>query len=39
MSKVIRTGDSLRESYYTWGSPSCPIKEPVRMKEPRVCPR
>ncbi len=24
---------------YTYGSPSYPIKEPVRMKEPAVCPK
>ncbi|MGI4484452.1 DUF3304 domain-containing protein [Klebsiella pneumoniae] len=26
-------------SCYTYGSPSYPIKEPVRMKEPAVCPK
>ncbi|MDZ7280045.1 DUF3304 domain-containing protein [Pantoea eucrina] len=26
-------------SCYTYGSPAYPIKEPVRMKEPKVCPR
>ncbi|WP_024561789.1 DUF3304 domain-containing protein, partial [Franconibacter pulveris] len=26
-------------SCYTYGSPSYPIKEPIRMKEPRVCPK
>ncbi|MNH10914.1 hypothetical protein D3C79_704050 [compost metagenome] len=26
-------------SCYTYGSPAYPIKEPIRMKEPKVCPR
>ena len=26
-------------SCYTYGSPAYPIKEPIRMKEPTVCPR
>jgi len=26
-------------SCYTYGSPAYPIKEPLRMKEPKVCPR
>ncbi len=26
-------------SCYTYGSPSYPIKEPIRMKEPKVCPK
>ncbi len=26
-------------SCYTYGSPAYPIKEPIRMKEPKTCPR
>ena len=26
-------------SCYTYGSPAYPIKEPIRMKEPKVCPK
>jgi hypothetical protein len=26
-------------SCYTYGSPAYPIKEPLRMKEPKVCPK